>query len=355
MKQSLSAKAIFISILLFCSVLIANSQYPTTCTIVGSRTNGNGQANSCPNVNATPFASNFASTSYATVPGGAKTGTLVFRYIIAVAVTLKPYAITAVWSTNPTTTQIPVNFGPASVPVQVGADAEVTYCFYGTNLPNAGTLSFRFTNPETGTHFNICSFAANCSGNCGIQANPSGLTLPVSLLPLKSRLINGSVQLLWRTTQENNNNRFGIEKSVDGRLYNSIGFVYSKNSFNNSPTDYSFTDNNSGDNKNKWYRLRQEDFDGKFSFSAVIAVKPTVSKDNFTVYSDNGSIFIYNKDNDGKKFMLNILDVVGRSVHNEIMTLNQHSKNITGLARGSYFVQLTTGNGVAFVFPVLIK
>ncbi len=355
MKQYLYPKAIFCSILLFCFVLVANSQYPGSCSIVGSRTNGNGQSNSCPNVSATPFASNFASTSYAIVPGGAKTGTLVFRYIIAVAATLKPYAITAVWSTNPTTLPISVNFGPASVPVQVGADAEVTYCFYGTNLPSAGTLSFRFTNPETGTHFNICSFAANCSSNCGIVTNPSGLTLPVLLLPLKSIFRNGAVQLLWSTTQENNNKGFAIEKSVDSRTYTSIGFIYSKNSFSNNPTDYSFTDFYSGENKKYWYRLRQEDLDGKFSYSAVISVKPLIVKDNFIVYSDNGSIYIYNTGNDRKNFMLNVLDVIGRSVFKETMTANQNSKNITGLAKGSYFVHVAGYNSAALVFPVLVK
>lgn len=49
--------------------------------------------------------------------------------------------------------------------------------------------------------------------------------------------------------------------------------------------------------KNNWYRLRQEDLDGKFSSSAVISVKPAIVKDNFIVFSNNGSIYIYNKGN----------------------------------------------------------
>lgn len=336
---------------------ISYAQYPASCTSVGSRTNGNGQANSCPNVSGTPYASNFVGTIYATVPVTAKTGTLVFRYTGA-STSLKPLAITSVWSTNPITTPVLVAVGPASVPVQVGSDIEVTYCFYGTNLPNAGVLSFLFTNPETGLPVRICSYNANCASGCGIVANPSGLAVPVKFSSFTGSEKNGTAQLQWTTAQESNNKGFTVQRSFDGSNFTSLGFVSSKYADGNSnnSTTYSFSDNQFGAGKTAWYRLQQEDLDGKFSLSAVVAVRSQTNKSGFKAYAGNNNIHVVgNGIIQGELYQLKVYDVSGRMVYAGSMLSNKETI-IPAMAKGTYYVRLHSANGkINNVLPVSIK
>ncbi|MDO6432834.1 hypothetical protein Q4E93_19660 [Flavitalea sp. BT771] len=247
----------------------AKAQYPTSCTGVGSRANSNGQANNCPNVSATPYASNFTGTSYATVPVTAKTGNFQLTYTGANA-SLTPYAITKVWLTTTGSTVQSVAFGPAGVPTVSGGNTLVNYCFYGSNLPSAGTLSLQLTNPQTGVVWGICSYDASCNSNCVVVANPT--TLPVTFSWFKITEAEGStVRLAWETAQEQNNKGFDIERQEKDGSFVTIGFVPSANTGGNSSnkTDYIFVDNNIPSGEEVRYRLRQIDLDGKYDYSSI--------------------------------------------------------------------------------------
>jgi hypothetical protein len=247
----------------------AKAQYPTSCTGVGSRANSNGQANNCPNVSGTPYASNFTGTSYATVPVTAKTGNFQLSYTGANA-SLTPYAITKVWLTTTGSTVQTVAFGPASVPAVSGGNTLVNYCFYGINLPSAGTLSIQLTNPQTGVVWGICSYDASCNSNCTIVANPA--TLPVTFTYFKILEAEGAtVRLAWETAEEQNNKGFDVERQEKDGSFISVGFVPSANKGGNSSnkTDYIFVDNNIPSGEEVRYRIRQVDLDGKSDYSTI--------------------------------------------------------------------------------------
>jgi len=83
--------------------------------------------------------------------------------------------------------------------------------------------------------------------------------------------------LNWTTATEINNQGFEIEKSADGISFNNIGFVPGFGT-TTEPKSYSYTDQsiNSGIH---YYRLKQIDFDGSFTYSGVAEVEvslPTV-------------------------------------------------------------------------------
>lgn len=79
--------------------------------------------------------------------------------------------------------------------------------------------------------------------------------------------------LTWATVSENNSKQFIIERSLDGIQFTQIGSVQaSGNSYhanNYNYTDYNITALNA---KVLYYRLRQEDLDGKFLYSAVVVL-----------------------------------------------------------------------------------
>jgi len=79
---------------------------------------------------------------------------------------------------------------------------------------------------------------------------------------------NGKVvELSWSTANEENNRGFDVERSADGVSWRVIGEIGSSDP-SSTTNNYTFLDVNPmrGDN---YYRLRQWDHDGGFSFSAV--------------------------------------------------------------------------------------
>jgi len=100
------------------------------------------------------------------------------------------------------------------------------------------------------------------------------LALPVTLVTFgASRLDESIVKVNWKTTAEVNNSQFEIQRSVypeSGFL--GIGTVDGAGN-SGSVTNYEFKDNN---DISQWtyYRLKQVDFDGSYTYSRIVSVQP---------------------------------------------------------------------------------
>lgn len=107
--------------------------------------------------------------------------------------------------------------------------------------------------------------------------------LPVKLTQFYAKISNNIVTLYWATASETNNDYFMIEKSADGRQFVPVARV---NGAGNSSQlrAYSITDREIS-SPVMYYRLRQTDFDGAFSFSNIIVVKnAAIPSDHVNVY-----------------------------------------------------------------------
>src|SRR5882724_6859374 len=328
-------------------ILVMNTigQYPTSCTGVGSRANSNGMTSSCPNVSGTPYASNFTGTVYATVPASSKTGNLRLLYAGANA-SLKPFAITRVWLTTAGTVIQTVAFGPASVPAISGGNTQVDYCFYGSNLASAGTLSFELTNPETATVWGICSYDASCNSNCSVVANPAAL--PVLFSYFRATPEDRSVLLEWGTEQEENNKGFDLERSAGGSGFTSIGFVPSADPQGNSNirTNYSFVDNTIPDVRDIQYRIRQSDLDGHSLYSSIVAVKLKVTP-GISIHSSGNSVFIdFSGIEPASFFDVSIYDTQGRRMRHYHINASARFVIPDLSSRQLYFVSVKDNAGI---------
>lgn len=124
------------------------------------------------------------------------------------------------------------------------------------------------------------SFTTGFSG-FGV-GNPGTSVLPISLLSFTGQRNNNAVDLKWVTAFENNNNRFEIETGKQANQYYKIASVNSKGN-SNSNQDYTYTDNMPVTGVN-YYRLKQIDNDGNFSYSRTIAVTFDAKGRSVTVY-----------------------------------------------------------------------
>jgi hypothetical protein len=95
--------------------------------------------------------------------------------------------------------------------------------------------------------------------------------LPVELLNFKAEKQDNRVNLTWQTASETNNDRFEIERSNDGKLYQVVGVVKGFGT-THVAQNYSFTDYATPSVTVCYYRLKQIDFDGSFDYSLIKSI-----------------------------------------------------------------------------------
>lgn len=91
-----------------------------------------------------------------------------------------------------------------------------------------------------------------------------------------TNLQENEVVLKWATKSERNNDYFSIERSEDGKIFETIKQINGAGN-SNKKLYYDFTDYYPARGTN-YYRLKQTDYDGKFEYSKVIII--TVQDDN---------------------------------------------------------------------------
>ncbi len=114
-----------------------------------------------------------------------------------------------------------------------------------------------------------------------ILRSTMGSVVPVELTSFSASKTGTKVFLTWNTATETNNQGFEIQrKSAESNgNWNVIGF---KNGFGTTtdPTSYSYNDDIVGlSNGTIYYRLKQVDYDGTYSFSDVISIENVTPKE----------------------------------------------------------------------------
>jgi hypothetical protein len=93
--------------------------------------------------------------------------------------------------------------------------------------------------------------------------------IQVELTSFTANVVGRSIVLKWQTATELNNNGFQIERSKDNISFSQVAFVPGYGT-TTEPKSYSFTDN-SVESGVYYYRLKQIDFDGSYSYSDVVS------------------------------------------------------------------------------------
>jgi len=114
---------------------------------------------------------------------------------------------------------------------------------------------------------------ASSSGNIWTGKIAENITpTPVELAYFAGTLNGNKVELRWRTETEVNNYGFDIEKTIDRKNWERIGFVEGHGN-SNSPKQYNFIDAEIEQSGRYYYRLKQIDNDGTYEYSDVVTVE----------------------------------------------------------------------------------
>ena len=211
---------------------------------------------------------------------------------------------------------------------------------------------------EYGSKVLVAATNAMVGSEVWIADVPEGSPLPLDLLEFKGSVVNDDGVLKWKTDNEPNTSSFIIERSLDGRNYTSIGSVSAANS--PGVHYYDFTDVNivSLGANNIYYRLKQTDIDGRYTYSNIVVLSidnkkpivllyPNPAKDKFNMtftISQNEKLQWLLTDNTGRTIKRGIYDLSAGSTAVSI--------DIADLSSGIYLMQLN-GSTLQQVFKVI--
>ncbi|MBK7632511.1 MAG: immune inhibitor A [Ignavibacteriales bacterium] len=198
--------------------------------------------------------------------------------------------------------------------------------------------------------------------------------VPVELISFTASIVDGKAELKWQTASELNNAGFDIEKAVfnqqsaigNKKNWSKIGFVNGHGT-TTEINNYNFMDESSLEQKT-FYRLKQLDFDGTFSYSdeveidASIPIKFSLEQNYPNPFNPSTKINWQSPVSSWQT--LKIYDIIG----NEVATLVneyrlagsyeidfQSSIGSRQLANGVYFYQLRVGDYIGTKKMILIK
>ena len=213
---------------------------------------------------------------------------------------------------------------------------------------------------------NVTGFMSSVNNSSfGIFTGTNSVTnpLPVKLLSLKATASGNDVLVSWTTASEINNKGFEVESSTDEVNFNYVGFVKGANN-SQSVRNYSLTDANAM-NTNVgnviYYRLKQLDNSGRFTYSNVVAVnKEGDGKDVVAVFPNpfNEAYQLALTTNAATKALVETVDMQGKVLLSKTVEVNNGINNVSipesaELQAGIYFVRVTLNNQV--VVKKLVK
>jgi hypothetical protein len=248
---------------------------------------------------------------------------------------------------------------------------------------NPGVMMFKNTTPVYGTtvcYENVVYKTIGSSFEFGGLADGTGtsvkdslmrkmldffqLTIPVELTSFEAEILQNTVQLKWKTATETNNMGYDIERSRDGKLYETIGHVKG-NGTTTELSYYSFVDQSLKSSGITYYRLRQIDYDGTSTYSQTIEVDYSVLPAEFSLSQNypnpfNPSTTIKFALPKEVRVTLKVYDALGSEVETIISRdmeagYHQIEWNAGRYSSGMYIYRITAGNFTSVKKMMILK
>ncbi|UII28548.1 T9SS type A sorting domain-containing protein [Fulvivirga maritima] len=191
--------------------------------------------------------------------------------------------------------------------------------YNGSNWEQLNYVSASGTGPYYASVSNVSSFSP-----FGVS---SGGPLPVELTYFTGSLQGENVLLNWETASELNNDYFSVEKTLDFETYEHVATVGGQGT-KSSPSEYTLTDADPYAGVS-YYRLKQTDYDGTFTYSRPVRINNLTSSEHidvslFPVPSDGNLLKLALQSNESIGLVdLQVIDVQGKTVYKESNILPQ--------------------------------
>ena len=203
--------------------------------------------------------------------------------------------------------------------------------YYQTLTGTDNYPTFTVSGIQTGT-----SFFKNWT--LSSSSNP----LPIELVEFAGKNEGKFNHLSWVTETEINNDYFTLERSTNSTDWQEVKTI---DGAGNSLTTlhYSFDDYRIQGNTLYYYRLKQTDFDGNYTYSPLVVIKTNASGE--LVVFPNPSNGMINISSNNTLKSVQVLDLSGKVIRN--INRNFYQIDLRNLAKGVYVLKVEDEFGVS--------
>ncbi|MBK9992830.1 MAG: DUF11 domain-containing protein [Saprospiraceae bacterium] len=198
------------------------------------------------------------------------------------------------------------------------------------------------------------------TGLTNIQTVDAGLVvgvLPIEWLDFSGRFNGTFMELNWLTAAEKDNSHFIVERRNYSEVdFVEIGNVNSASTLNNLGSKYSFDDFDTESNGIYYYRIKQVDRSGKYSYSKVIAINKSTTNDVLVELYPNPANNILHLDIQTTKetnLHFEITDIAGNNVLDqeliEMVKSGRHliDINTSNFTNGNYIISIKSQQSIS--------
>ena len=201
----------------------------------------------------------------------------------------------------------------------------------------------------TVTVFDQSSFSPQSFGSSDEESG-----LPVTWLSFSGKREPSGVGLFWQTATEINNDYFVVERSLDGVTFEVLGTKKGAGN-TNSVKSYDFLDTETSVFTQYYYRIKQVDYDGQFSYSSTIVILPVDTSVRWNIYPNpaeqgvNLTLEELTTDSQhSEEVTMQVVTTDGRSILSASGTLEElneeMNKTMNHSSDGMFFVQVIDGD-----------
>ncbi|HFB99846.1 MAG TPA: T9SS type A sorting domain-containing protein [Phaeodactylibacter sp.] len=179
--------------------------------------------------------------------------------------------------------------------------------------------------------------------------------LPIELVSFDASVHEEGITLKWVTASEENNRFFEVERSFDGVRFDFVGAMESQGN-SNTYQSYSLVDKNKIAG-NTYYRLKQIDIDGAYTYSNIVSVHVDSKAIIATVIPNpirDRAIVKFGNELP-ERTRLELLSVTGQVIQSAYITGTSQEINLQGLQKGVYFLRIKNAARSEKAFYKLIK
>jgi uncharacterized repeat protein (TIGR01451 family) len=232
----------------------------------------------------------------------------------------------------------------------VGSTGELTWV---GGIQSGGNTSFYV--PAGQTIYLIYTATAGCSPTGNLTTTSSGyvgttefdqdqntvkvsVPLPVQWLGIAAKKKGTGIDVSWRTAEEIDVDRFEVERSSNGGIWESLAAIDPRGT-GNSVNDYSYFDGAPVKGQNT-YRIREVSTTGKISFSRIVMVNTDEWTDKLLVYPNptpQQTVQVRMEE----AGLLEVYNNLGALVYKGRFPIGLHTIQLPGLPAGNY--RLRTG------------
>jgi len=196
--------------------------------------------------------------------------------------------------------------------------------------------------------FNAFSFVNDGYYTIGTK-NSVNSPLPIELLSFDAIKNDNKVDINWKTASETMNDYFTLERSKDGISFETVSIIKGSSNSKNL-IEYSETDFNPLDGIS-YYRLKQTDLNGQYSYSKIVAVNYHFGDIGMDVYPNpsNGDFKINVSNIENQEVLVLVKDITGKECFSKVILTNRNEELIAvdlegKLVPGTYLVLASSVN-----------